>query len=194
MILEILLVILAFVILVILAAIGKIIGQYNIFRNGQQDIKTQWSNVLTEYQRRADAFYNWVQVVKSYKRFEKSTLVQVIQARSSAINLSKHTDKTVQMKNMKGLDSFFSKLMVLTENYPTLKADKQHDKLMDEIRITEDRINVARTDYNEIVGDYNKQILYFPGNIIAGMFHFTVEQFFVNEEETSKAPKINLED
>lgn len=185
---EIILVSLAALFFVGISIVGWAIGSYNTFRVGQQDIKTQWSNICTEYQRRADLFYNLVQAVKSYKNFEKDTLTQVIAARSGNFGVT----KADQMKKLKGLDGVFQKLMVLFERYPKLQSNEQHNKLMDEVRITEDRINIARTDYNEIVGDYNKLVLTFPKNIIAGMFKFMVEEFFKNEPETNKAPKISL--
>lgn len=164
------------------------IGVYNTCRVGQQDIKTQWSNILSEYQRRTDLFYNLVQGVKSHKNFEKETLIGVAQARTGFGGMP----KIEQMKKLKGLDGLFNRLMVVFERYPQLKSYKQHDKLMEEIRITEDRINVARTDYNEIVGDYNKVIITFPSAIIAGLFKFPTEIFYQNEATSNSAPKIDL--
>lgn len=171
-----------------LSIVGWGIGTYNIFRIGQQDIKTQWSNIKAEYQRRADLFYNLVQAVKSVKKFEQDTLVGLAAARSGNFG----TDKLSEMKKLKGLDKLFSRLMMVVERYPKLQSPKQYDKLMEEVRITEDRINIARTDYNEIVGDYNKLVTTFPKMYIAGMFGFKVEEFFQNEEVSDKAPKIDL--
>lgn len=187
---EIILLIAAIFLFFILCFSGWGIGSYNTFQVARQDIKTQWSNILAEYQRRADLFYNLVQAVKSSKNFEKDTLVQVAQARGGNFG----TGKLAQMAKLKGLDSMFQKLMVVFERYPKLQSVKEHDKLMEETRITEDRINVARTDYNEIVGDYNKLVTTFPKNIIAGMFKFQQELFFQNEATTNTAPKMNLDD
>lgn len=184
----IILIIFALFFFVFLAIVGYSIGMYNTFRVGQQDIQTQFSNIKTEYQRRVDMFFNLVQAVKSYKNFEKETYVQVAAARTGLSSGS----KVEQMKKMNQLNQLFQKLMVVIERYPNLKANEQHNKLMDEVRITEDRINVARTDYNEIVGDYNKLVQMFPSNIVAGLFRFRTESFFVNEEGTDKAPKIDL--
>lgn len=168
--------------------LGWGIGSYNTFKIGQQDIKTQWSNILSEYQRRADLFFNLVESTKSHKKFEQQTLLGVAQARSGNFG----TNKAEQMKKLKGLDGLFNKLMVVFERYPNLQSYKQHDKLMEEIRITEDRINVARTDYNEIVGDYNKLVTTFPKIIIAAMFKFAAEQFYKNDEGSNSSPKIDL--
>lgn len=173
---------------IILLSLGWGIGAYNTFRIAQQDIKTQWSNILTEYQRRSDLFFNLVEATKSHKKFEQQTLVQVAQARGGNFG----STKTNQISKLNGLDKMFAGMKIVFERYPKLLSYKQHDKLMEEVRITEDRINVARTDYNEIVGDYNKIIMIFPKSFIAHMFSFTVEEFFKNEEGTSSAPKINL--
>ena len=193
---TVLIVTLAVLILFILCSVGWGIGTYNTFRVGQQDIKTQWSNIKTEYQRRADLFLNLVESVKSYKKFEKDTLTQVIQARVGNFGAGTLTGVRGKLKEMKGmsqLDSLFQRLLMVSEQYPKLQANEQHNKLMDEIRITEDRVNVARTDYNEIVGDYNKVITMFPSNLIANLFKFPVELFYTNEKATEKAPKINLD-
>lgn len=169
---------------------GWAIGQYNYFNIGIQNIKTQWSNIKTEYQRRFDMLMNLVESVKSFKKHEKSTLKEVIQARN-AVKFSGNVLKNI--KDMKMLDNFFSKLMVLFEKYPEIKANEQHNKLMDEIRITEDRINIARTDFNDIVREYNISIKMFPSSIIAKMFHFIEQKYYVNEPETDKNLRINLD-
>jgi len=188
MILEILLVVLATLILLVLIFGGWLIGLYNTLVTAVQDIKTMWSNIKTEYQRRADLFMNLVETVKSYAKFEKETLQQVIAARGG--NFGKNPKE--EMAKLKGLDSAFGRLMVVFERYPKLKAVKEYDKLMEEIRITEDRINVARTDYNSIVRDYNVMVKSFPQNYFAQIFRFSEWQYFENEIESNKAPKIDL--
>ncbi len=181
--------ILAVAVFIFLCLAGWGIGTYNTFRTGQQDVKTQWSNIKTEYQRRADLFYNLVEAVKSHKKFEKETLIAVTQARAGIFGDNVKAEKAM----MKKLDGVFGKLVATFEAYPKLQSHQQHNKLMEEVRITEDRINVARTDYNEIVGDYNKLVLMFPSNVLAGMFAFKEQEFFVNEEASNAAPKIKLE-
>lgn len=174
--------------LIILGLAGWLIGLYNTFVTAVQDIKNQWSNVKTEYQRRADLFMNLVESVKAYTKFEKETLTQVIQARSG--NFGK--TQAEEMKKLKGLDGVFGRLMVVFERYPKLKAGEQYKDLMNEIRITEDRINIARTDYNSLVRDYNVLIKMFPNNKLAQMFGYTESVFFENEKGTEKAPKIDM--
>jgi LemA protein len=181
--------ILAIILFLILVSVGGFVNSYNIFVSLRQDIKTQFSNIITEYQRRTDMFYNLVQGVKSYKKHENTTLKEVVEARNMNFGQSKKQD----MKNIKQLDGMFGRLMAVIEAYPNLKADEQHNKLMDEVRITEDRINVSRTDYNNIVNTYNTRVKSFPSNIIAGMFNFGLEKYFEGQEGVEKAPKIELE-
>lgn len=164
------------------------IGSYNTFVGALQDIRNMFSNIMTEYQRRADLIYNLAEAVKGYQKFEKETMVQVIQARQGNFG---NTPKE-QMKKMGELDKFFSKLSVVFERYPKLKANEQYNNLTKELKLTENRINIARTSYNGIVRDYNIFIKEFPRFIIANMFGFREETYFLNEAGTEKAPKIKL--
>jgi LemA protein len=173
---------------------GWMIGTYNLFINGKQNIKTQWSNILTEYQRRADLFYNLAQAVKSYAKFEHNTLMHVTQARGG--NFGK--TKADQVKAMGKLDDSFanimSRLLVVFERYPKLKAIEQYHDFTKEVRITEDRVNIARTDYNGVVKEYNNNVLTFPNKILAGWWNFGEEKFFLNERAfTEKDIKMDLD-
>lgn len=181
-------VILAVFLFLILVSVGSVVSSYNGFVTLRQDIKTQFSNIVTEYQRRTDMLYNLVQTVKSFKKHERETLKEVVEARSMGFGKSKTDD----IKNMKKLDGLFNRLMAVIESYPNLKSNEQHNMLIDEIRITEDRINISRTDYNSIVNTYNVKVKRFPSNIIAGMFNFDLEEYFKGEEGVEKAPKIDL--
>lgn len=173
--------------------LGWYFGTYNIFVTGKQNIKEQWSNIKTEYQRRADLFFNLVEAVKSYKKFEKETMVDVVKARSGSFGNTKQQ----QVESMKKLDSSFSNLFsglkIAFERYPKLKSSEQHNKLMDEVRITEDRINIARTDYNEVVRSYNLSVQTFPSNILAHRFGFKEENYFKNDEASDKPVRIKLD-
>lgn len=189
MILEIILICSAIFIFLCLISVGWSISRYNEFATLRQDINTQFSNIKTEYQRRIDLILNLVEAVKSFKKHEREVLTSVIQARSQGFTGNVKAD----MKKMKGLDGLFSKLLAIAEQYPKLLAGEQHNKLMDELRITEDRINIARTDYNGIVNTYNVMIKTFPTNLIAGMFRFKIEEYFEGEQGIEKAPRINLE-
>ncbi len=184
-----LVIVLGIILFVLLATIGWVIGSYNTFVHAFQDVMNQWSNIKTEYQRRADLFLNLVESTKSYKKFEKETMTAITQARGG--NFGK--TQAMQAKKLNALDGIFQKLMLVVEAYPNLKANEQHNTLMNEIRLTEDRINVARTDYNELVNDYNTLVLEFPKNILAHVFGFRAEAYFENEEEATKAPRIKLD-
>jgi LemA protein len=189
MILEIIILAAAVLIFLVLVFVGWIIGTYNSLQNGRQNVKTQFSNIKTEYQRRADLFYNLVQSVKGHAKFEKSTLTEVTRNRNP--NIFGGTPKQ-QIAKMKELDSFFSRLLVTVEAYPKLQSIEQYNKLVDEIRITEDRINVARTDFNGVVREYNLIIVSFPTSQVARAFGFKEENFFENEKSTDNAPKIDM--
>lgn len=182
-------IILAVILFLVLITVGGGINSYNGFVTLRQDIKTQFSNIVTEYQRRTDLFYNLVESVKSFKKHERTTLKEVVEARSLSFGNSKKED----MKNLKKLDGIFSRLLAVFEQYPNLKSDEQHNKLMDELRVTEDRINVSRTDYNSVVNSYNVKVKRFPSNIVAGMFNFELEEYFKGEEGIENAPKIKLD-
>jgi len=189
--LEIILIILAIIIFVFLCTAGWAIGTYNWFVNLKQSVKTQFSNIKTEYQRRADLFANLATSVKSHKKFEKATLTAVIEARSKGIT------GTVpqQLKKMKGMDAMFSKLLAVFERYPELKSIEQFNKFIDEVRITEDRVNIARTDFNDIVREYNIGIKVFPKSIIANIFKFAEEKFYMNNpsSEEEESYKVDLD-
>lgn len=172
----------------VLLIIAWIWGGYNVFVTGDQNIKTMWSNIKTEYQRRADLFYNLVEATKSAARFERDTLTQVIAMRNG--NFGNTVKENIA--KMKKLNTLFSQLQLIVERYPKLKATEEYAKLMEETRNTEDRVNIVRTEYNDVVRDYNLSVRMFPSSLLAGMFHFKEHEYFENEEGTDKAPKFNL--
>ena len=171
-----------------LSTIGWVVGSYNTFIVAKQDLKTQWSNVLTEYQRRADLFYNLVQVTKSYKNFEEETMTKVIRARSGSFT----GDTQKDMQNLNELDSVFSRMLLVWEQYPNLKAIEQYNKLSEEIQRTENRVQIARSDYNSLIRSYNILISKFPKSILANSWGYKQEIFFENKQDTDDAPKIEV--
>lgn len=187
---EIILLIAAIIFFITIVILGWGINTYNFFQSAKQDVENQWSNIKTEYQRRYDLFLNLAEAVKSYKKHENKTLTDVIKARSM-LNFSGSNAKI--NKNMNMLDSFFSKLNVVFEKYPELKANEQHNSLMNEIRVSEERVNIARTSFNDLVNEYNTSVVTFPANIVAKMFKFDKVDYYINETVSDKAPKINLE-
>ena len=139
--------ILAFIIIVSLLTFGYAVGVKNTFVTATEDISTQFSNIKTEYQRRADLIVNMAEVAKGYANFEQDTLTEVIKARSGEFEGSIQE----QMKQINGLDSAFSRLLAIWEQYPNLKAVEQYNKLTEELQRTENRVQTARTDYNNLV-------------------------------------------
>ena len=189
MILEILVLLIGIFIFLLLCCFGWGIHIFNYLNSGKINLETQWSNVKTEYQRRLDLLPNLAEAVKSFKKHEAFTYPEIAKMRSN-VNLVGSKAKAMQSMDM--LSSFFSKLMVANERYPELKA-ALHGDLMKEVRITEDRINIARTDYNDVVREYNIIIRTFPSNVISHMFGFRNElPFEVVNTEANQAPKLNL--
>jgi len=172
----------------VLLICGWLVGVYNMLVIALQTLKNQWSNVKTEYQRRADLFYNLAASVKSYKNFEKDTMVQLAAARTG--NFGKN--KADEIKTLKGLDKTFAKFLLTYEAYPQLKASELYHDLNDELKMTENRINIARTDYNVLVRDYNILLTTFPNVLVASKFGFNAETFFESEAGTEKAPKLDM--
>jgi LemA protein len=167
---------------------GWIFGTYNNLVTADQDIKTQWSNIKTEYQRRADLFFNLAASVKSYAKFEKETMTQVIQARGG--NFGKTPQQ--EQKTMQGLDSFFNRLMVVFERYPKLQAIESYKELSDELKMTENRVNIARTEFNDVVREYNLIVKHFPSNIIARWWNFEAKDYYLNEEYSEKTENFRI--
>lgn len=139
---------------------------------------------------------NIVEVTKGYSNFEKSTLIQVTEARASATKITagdfESISKTEQINQLNQLDSVFSRLLLTFERYPELKSIEQYNKLFEEIQRTENRIQIARTDYNTLVRSYNILIKRFPKNLLANSFGYGEELFFINQAGTEVSPKIKL--
>lgn len=168
---------------------GYFIGSYNTFVVAKQDIDNQWSNVKTEYQRRADLITNVAEVAKGYAKFESETMVKVTQARGG--NFGNNLDE--EMENMNSMDSAISRLLVTFEQYPQLKTIEQYNKLTEELQRTENRIQIARTDYNALVRSYNILIMKFPRTIIANMYGYKPMKFFENNKGND-AVELNMSD
>jgi len=173
-------------------------GSYNQMVKADQEVKAQWANVETSYQRRADLIPNLVSTVKGYAEHEKSTLTEVIEARSKATsinidanNLNAETFSKFQ-EAQAGLTQALSKLMVVMEKYPDLKANQNFLELQAQLEGTENRISVERRKFNEVVKLYNNTILGFPKNLLANMYGFSQKEFFASEAGAEKAPKVEF--
>ena len=174
---------------------------YNDFQAKDEASNSAWAEVINQYQRRADLIPSLVEVVKGYASHEKETLVGVIEARSKASSIQLTPEALKDPEAMKrfnqaqgDLTTALSRLMVLTENYPNLKADQQFRDLQSQLEGTENRITVARNRYIQTIQSYNLMVRQFPTNLTAMMFSYqTKAQFTVeNEKAISTAPKINF--
>ncbi|HEX5654475.1 MAG TPA: LemA family protein [Chitinophagaceae bacterium] len=172
---------------------------YNKIVKEDENVKNSWANVESSYQRRADLIPNLVNTVKGEANFEQQTLIQTIEARYKNLNTVKvdpanlTTENIARFQQAQGeLSSALSRLMVVVENYPNLKANEGFRKLQSEISGTENRINVARNDFNANVNTYNTKVRSFPMNIFAGMFGFKVREGFKAEEGAQKAPEVKF--
>ncbi|MGD2035469.1 MAG: LemA family protein [Bacteroidales bacterium] len=170
-------------------------SNYNRMMTRKVNVEQQWSNVESVYQRRADLIPNLVNTVKGYADFEKETLTDVIEARAKATsvnidaeNLDAATFNQFQQAQ-EGLTSALSRLMVVVERYPDLKANRNFLDLQAQLEGTENRIAVERMRYNEQVGNYNRFIKMFPRNVI---FHFPELPYFEAEEGSEVAPTVEF--
>jgi LemA protein len=168
----------------------------NSFVELRENAKAQWQQVESQYQRRSDLVPNIVATVKGEANFEKSTLEAVVNARAKAtqvsINADNLDDNTIaKFKAAQGeLSSTLSRLLVVSENYPALKANQAFADLRVVLEGTENRIATERMKYNEKSRDFNKAIQYFPGNILAG--GFPAMPYFESEAGAEKAPKVEF--
>lgn len=169
---------------------------YNKMVSLQEEVTGQWANVETAYQRRADLIPNLVATVKGYADFERETLEAVVNARAKAtstnIDASKLDAAALQQfqANQGELSSALSRLMVVVEKYPDLKANQNFLELQSQLEGTENRISVERRRFNDLVRDYNTYIKKFPNNLIAGMFSFESKAYFEAEAGAQKAPEV----
>ncbi|MDB4655950.1 LemA family protein [Flavobacteriales bacterium] len=172
--------------------------QYNSMVEKQEAVTAQWAQVENVYQRRSDLIPNLVSTVKGYADFEQETLTAVIEARSKAtsvnIDASKLDASSIQkfQAAQDGLSSALSKLMVVVERYPELKANQNFLELQSQLEGTENRIAVERRKFNETAQAYNTYIRKFPNNMIAGMFDFEKSDYFEADEGADKAPKVEF--
>lgn len=173
--------------LVILGAWG--IGSYNSLVGLKERVENQSSNIETQLQRRANLIPNLVNTVKGYTSHESEVLGAISDARAKLAGAGSMSEKATADSE---LSSAVSRLLVVVENYPNLKADTQFSALTDELAGTENRITVARKDYNDSVKEYNQKIKMFPGSIIANMFGFTSADYFEASENSKEVPVVNF--
>jgi LemA protein len=191
-------IIVAFLGLVILGIVLWGTKVYNRMVTLQEGVTSQWANVETQYQRRADLIPNFVKTVKGAANFEQETLTRVIEARAKATQVTLDPTKMTaenmqQYQAAQGeLSSALSRLMVVVEQYPELKATQNFRDLQVELEGTENRISVERRKFNEIAQSFNTYIKRFPQNFIAGMSGFTARPYFEAMEGAEKAPDVQF--
>lgn len=178
------------VIAVIAIFAGSIVSSYNNLVDERETVTNAQANIQTMLQRRADLIPNLVNTVKGYAAHEEEVYTAIADARSK---LSGATTVDEMEKANSELDSAISRLLVVVENYPELKADTQFINLQDELAGSENRISVARKDYNDVAKAYNTHIKKFPANIIASMFNFEQAEYFEASSEAQTVPSVNFD-
>ncbi|QQL48571.1 LemA family protein [Mucilaginibacter ginkgonis] len=186
------------VMLVAVAAMSLSSCSYNSIVKMDEDTKSKWGEVQTQYQRRADLIPNLVATVKGVANFEKSTLTEVTEARAKATSIqvdpTKLTPESIkQYQAAQGqLSTALGRLLVASENYPNLKANENFTTLQAQLEGTENRIGMARRDFNNSVQSYNSKIREFPANLTAKMFGFTAKGYFQADAASQAAPKVSF--
>ncbi|RFZ82984.1 LemA family protein [Mucilaginibacter terrenus] len=186
------------ILLVMVAAMSLSSCSYNSMVGADENVKGKWGQVQTQYQRRSDLIPNLVSTVKGEANFEKSTLTEVTEARAKATSIqvdpTKLTPESIQKyQEAQGqLSAALGRLLSVTENYPTLRANDAFRNLQVQLEGTENRISVARKDFNDAVQAYNSKIRSFPANITAKMFGFKEKGYFQAEPGSEKAPKVSF--
>jgi len=177
------------ILLVIFLIIGVFAGRYNSLVTAEENVDGKWAQVENQLQRRLDLIPNLVETVKGYAAHEQETFTQITEARAKAAG-AQTVEEAAEANDE--LSSALSRLLVIVENYPQLKANENFIRLQDELAGTENRIAVTRKDYNEAVQSFNTLIKRFPNNIIAGMFNFEARDYFEAEESAQKAPQVQF--
>ena len=174
-------------------------GAYNGLVAQRETVTTAFSKVQSQYQRRADLIPNLVNTVKGAANFEQTTLTKVTEARAKATSIqldpSKATPEQIQQyQQAQGeVSSALSRLLAVSENYPQLQATQAFRDLQVQLEGTENRIAVARNDYNDAARPYNTRLQTFPTNIIAGMFGFQQKPYFEADKGSEKAPTVDFQ-
>ncbi len=180
------------IILIVVAAVVLIlglslVGTYNGLAQGQESVATARADIDAVLQRRADLVPNLVSTVKNLTAHEQSIVQAVTDARAAMVGATTTEDKLAANEELTGA---INNLMVVVENYPEISSTPAYTTLMDELAGTENRIAVARKDYNQAVTTYNKKIVTFPGNIFAGIFGFEKEVYYEASAGAENAPNV----
>ncbi|MBW6516527.1 MAG: LemA family protein [Candidatus Cloacimonetes bacterium] len=195
-----LLIVLLIIIVVIIIFVGLFIGRYNRMQQLRVNIDQGWADVQTQLMRRFDLIPNLVETVRGYAAHEQETFRAVTEARARVGGIMEVSEDLLNdpeafqrfQEAQNTLAGAVQRLLMVTEAYPELKANQNFIRLQDELAGTENRIAVERRRFNEAVGEYNRTIVVFPNNMIAGMFNLERAQFFEAPEETQVAPTVEF--
>lgn len=186
------LIILSIVLLIILAFASYFIGTYNKLQIMDEQVNTKWAQVENQLKRRNDLIPNLVSTVKGYAKHESEVFKNIADARAKLSGAMNENDVKAVQKSSNELNNALSRLLVVVENYPTLKADKAFIGLQDELSGTENRLAVARMDYNESVKEINSLVRTFPTSFVASISNIKQRSYFEIQESEKETPKVEF--
>ena len=177
------------IVAVIVIFILMLMSSDNGFVNSEENVNQSYAQIENQLERRLALIPNLVSTVQGYAKHEKEVITAVSDARSKLAGSTTPAEKATANDELSGA---LSRLLVVVENYPNLKADQQFTQLMDELSGTENRIAVARKDYNDQVAEYNKKVKRFPGAIVANVTGFDEKEYFKANPKATEAPKVDF--
>ena len=181
------------VIALVVIVVAVYISMYNGLQRAKVNTDESWSQIDVQLKRRNDLIPNLVETTKGYVKHERETLSKVVELRNQMVALPADVDPQKKMELSNQLTDSLKSIFALAENYPDLKSSENFKQLSDELAGTENRIAVARKDYNNAVKTLNTTIKKFPNNIIAGMFGFEQAEYFEADESSTEVPSVNFE-
>jgi LemA protein len=188
---KVLLIAVGILVLIVAVPFFYLKGTYNELVTMEEQVNAAWAQVENQLQRRYDLIPNYVETVKGYAAHEREVFVEVTEARSKVAGAA-GKEEQIQANNQ--LTSALSRLMVVVERYPQLKANQNFIRLQDELAGTENRIAVERRRYNEAVRAFNTRVRQFPTNMVAGLFGFEKAEFYEAPEEAMTAPEVRFQE